>query len=122
MLVARGDVVQRPVGGESSEADAGLAAELGGGQAREGAKLHAERSQALVAEVEADVRNAVVLGQQELLGLFHANPGDEFVRRLSERLREQPLEVKRRKTGVARGLFEGDSVAVASTQIIAGTR
>lgn len=49
MLVTRRDVAQRPVRGESSEADSGLAAQRGGGQAGQGAKLQVERSETFVA-------------------------------------------------------------------------
>jgi hypothetical protein len=64
MLVACGNVIEGPVGGKSTEADAGLTAELRRGQAGHGAKLEAEGAEALIAKVEANIGDAMIFGEE----------------------------------------------------------
>jgi len=122
MLVTGRNVIQRPVRGKSPKTDAGLAPECGRGQAGQRTKLQAERSEAFVTQVEADIRNAVILGKKELFGFIHSDACDELVRCLGECLREQAVEMIRGEAGVTRGLFQGDAVTVASREIVAGPR
>jgi hypothetical protein len=119
LLVAGGDVVQRPVGGESAEAGSRLATEGGGRQTGQGPKSGAKRPQALIAHVEANVRDVAILCQQQLLGFVNAHPGGKFVRRLAKRLREQAVEMKRRKTGLSSRVLQGDAIVEAGADIIA---
>jgi hypothetical protein len=119
LLVAGRDVVQRPMSGKPPKGAAAFPAEGGGGQSRKSTKSHAERSQALVAYVEADVGDAVIFGKQEFLCFFDAHSGNKLVRSLPECLREQTVEVEWRKAGLTRRLFQRDTVTVAGAYIIA---
>jgi hypothetical protein len=103
-LEAAGDIVQRPAHAECAESAARLAAESGWREARQRVEARAEGAEALVADVQADFGDAVVAGQQQLLGLLDAPAGNEFVRCLVEGLGEQTIEIKRRKTGLTGGV------------------
>src|SRR5580704_3635401 len=90
-LITCGNIVKWPNGGmtgDSAKADACLPPERRRRQASERAKLRAERSQAFVAHVEADVRDAVVASQQEPLCGFNAQASHKFVRGLAKSPRE----------------------------------
>src|ERR1022692_4941217 len=71
-LKAARNIVQRPAHTESAEGAARLAAEGGRRQARQRAEARAERAEALIADLEADFRHAVVAGQQRHFGPLDA--------------------------------------------------
>src|SRR5580698_2434823 len=96
------NVVERPVRCESAECHARLAPEGGWRKSGQRAEFRAERTQAFVAKIEADIRDAVVLRKQPLLSFLDAPARDKLVRGLAKRPREHPIEVKRRQAGLPR--------------------
>jgi hypothetical protein len=64
----------------------------------------------------------MIPSQQKLFRLFHPHPRNKLVGSLAECLRKQPVEMKRRQACVARSLFQGDPLAVASPQIVSSPR
>ena len=121
-LVTSGYVITRPMGGESAERMPRLAPESCRRETGQRAESGAERSQAFIAEIEADIGDALIFSQQHLLGFFDPPAGDKLMRSLAERAREQSIEMKRRKASFPRGGFERNPVPIASAQIIAGSQ
>src|ERR1039458_9068344 len=98
-LKAARNIVQRPAHTESAEGAARLAAEGGRRQARQRAEARAERAEALIADLEADFRHAVVGG-----------------------LGEQAVEIERRKAGLPGDFGQKNGPRVVPGEIIAGGR
>jgi len=69
-------------------------------------KQGAERSQALEAHFEANVRDAQLVRAQEFFGSFDAPLDQVLVRSLIKCLPEQTQKMKARKTGVTGNLFQ----------------
>src|SRR5260370_491666 len=64
---------------------------------------------------------AVVYSSEKIAGLlrlFNAPVSHEFVRRFPKCAREHPVEVKRRKTRLPRGLLQRHPFAITRAQII----
>ena len=59
-------------------------------------KTSAERAQAFVAGVQADIGDAVISSQKQLLGVVDPQPCHELVRSLLKSLGEQAVEIERR--------------------------
>src|ERR1017187_7254968 len=119
-LKAARNIVQRPAHTESAEGAERLAAERGWRKARQGAEARAERAEALIADLEADFRHAVVAGQQRHFGPLDAPAGDELVRRLVGGLGEQAGEIERRKAGPPGGFRQKTGPRVVRGEIRAG--
>jgi hypothetical protein len=71
------------------------------------------------ADFETDFGDAMVAGQQQLLGLLYAPAGDEFVRRLVEGLGEQAVEVEGREASLPSGFFQENGSRIVLGQVIA---
>ena len=95
MLEAGGHVVQRPIPAGLAENAPGFAPECRRRKAGERVKAGAERTQAFVAGVEANVGHAVIAGQQQLLGVVDSQARHKLMRRFAEGVREQAMEVER---------------------------
>lgn len=64
----------------------------------------AERAQAFITGIQANVSDAVIADEQEFLGVIDAQPSYELVRCLMERFRKQAMEIERRQSGERRGI------------------
>src|SRR5262249_57504912 len=74
-----------------------LASEARGRHRGQRAKAGAERSQALVPDLHANIGDAVIAREQKLLRLIDPLASHELVRRFAEGCREKPPEMKWRK-------------------------
>jgi len=84
-----------------SDEAARLAAEGRWRLAGERRETGAERSQAAIADFQADFGDGQIAGGEQLASLIHAQTREEIVRRLPESAREHTLKVEWRKTRLA---------------------
>src|SRR3984957_13662980 len=119
MLEAGRHVIERPVPARSSEDAAGFAPELRRRKAGEGVKASAERSQAFVTRVEADIGDAVIAGQQQLLGVIDPQPRHKLVRCFVEGVREKAMEVERRQFSLRCRFSQRGTLVKPGGQIVA---
>src|ERR1700733_2339925 len=83
-------------------------------------KAAAERPQAFVAGIEADLGDAVISGQEQFLGVVDPQPRDKLMRGLAESVREQAMEIERRQFSLCGGVSQGSPPIESGGQIVAG--
>src|SRR5216684_675221 len=93
-----------------------LALISGWGLSGEGTELVAERPQAGIPDLQADFRHRHFAADQQLLRAVHSDASEEIVRRLAERGREQTMEVKGRKTRLARRMVQRNLLLIGSRE------
>jgi hypothetical protein len=121
-LVARRNVVKRPVRGKSAKTNARFSSKCCGRQSGLLAKLQAERSQAFVSKIKTNIGHALVLCEQEAFGFVDSNACQKLVRGLAECQTEQSVEMKRREACMTGGHFECHAFAVAIADVVSRTK
>jgi len=120
MLEAGGHVIQRPMSSRCAENAPGFTAKGAGRKARQRMKTRAERSQAFVPCFEANVGDAVIPGQEQLLGMLDSQPRHELVGSFMEGVREETMEIERRQARVGSGFSERCPLIEMGRQVVAG--
>ncbi len=95
MLEAGRHVVQRPIPAGCAEGSSGFAPESRRRKPSKRVEARAERAQAFIAGIEADVGDAVIAGQQQLLSVIDPEARHKLVRSFVEGFREHALEVEK---------------------------
>jgi hypothetical protein len=106
LLETSGHVIRRPMSSGCAENAPGFPSEGCGRKASQRVKARAEGSQAFVSGFEANVRDAVIPGQEQLLGMIDSQPRHELVRSFLEGVREEPMEIERRQFGERGGFSQ----------------
>ncbi len=76
-------------------------------------------SQAFISHGEADLGNRKLVAREQELGPIHAEPGEEIMRRFSERACEQPMKVIRRQASLPSRVGETHGLVETRGQIVA---
>src|ERR1700722_27065 len=103
VLEAGRHVVQRPIPAGCSEHSPRFAPESRWRKSSKRVEAGAKGAQAFIAGIETDVSDAMIAGQEQLLGVIDPQARHKLMRSFVEGFREQALEVERRQSGVSSG-------------------